>query len=191
MNDYHMNSYQEITLLPPPEISLYFVWQTLYQIVHLKIVETKHTAIENWIFVTFPEYSPYTLGSKLRIFGTETGLATFNIKQALHKLEDYLHTTPIRDVPQSITGYSRFKRLQTKQGSASQAKRRALRLGQDFDRAYTDLNQKPPSRLPFLQLKSLSTGQAYKVRIQQIHTNRANQTPVFNAYGLNHPLPLF
>ena len=36
-----MNYYREITILPNADISFYFIWQKLYQQIHLALVENK------------------------------------------------------------------------------------------------------------------------------------------------------
>ncbi|MFA0280003.1 type I-F CRISPR-associated endoribonuclease Cas6/Csy4, partial [Vibrio sp. 10N.222.55.F8] len=51
-----MNYYQEITLLPDAEISLGFIWQNVFQQVHIALVDNKVAANQSAIAVGFPEY---------------------------------------------------------------------------------------------------------------------------------------
>jgi CRISPR-associated protein (Cas_Csy4). len=73
-----MKVYQEITLLPGAEISAGFLWQKLYQPLHMLMVETQDKSAEHWISVSFPQYTQKFLGHKLRVFAqTEEALQNF------------------------------------------------------------------------------------------------------------------
>ena len=52
-----MNYYQDITLLPDADIGLYFLWQKVYQQIHLALVENKSADNASAIGVAFPEYN--------------------------------------------------------------------------------------------------------------------------------------
>ncbi|NMU26494.1 type I-F CRISPR-associated endoribonuclease Cas6/Csy4, partial [Vibrio parahaemolyticus] len=51
-----MDYYQEITLLPDADISLGFIWQNVFQPVHLALVDNKIAGHQSAIAVSFPEY---------------------------------------------------------------------------------------------------------------------------------------
>ncbi len=51
-----MNYYQEITLLPDVDISLGFLWQNVFQQVHIALVEHKVDANQSSVAVGFPDY---------------------------------------------------------------------------------------------------------------------------------------
>lgn len=188
-----MKFYQEITLLPGAEISAGFLWQKLYQPLHMLMVESKHQSAENWVSVSFPQYSEKSLGHKLRVFArSENVLNNWQLKKVFRKFEDYMHITNIRSVPEQA-GLVIFKRYQSSQGSLSHAKRAAKRHDMDVDEAYQLLNQKETKKLPFIQLKSLSTNQnvmRIKIQRQRVEENKECQL-VFNAYGLKNPVPDF
>lgn len=188
-----MKAYQEITLLPGAEISAGFLWQKLYQPLHMLMVESQNKSAEHWISVSFPQYTQKSLGHKLRVFAqTEEALQNYQLKKVLNKFEDYMHITQIRSVPEGA-GLVVFKRYQSKQKSLSQAKRFAKRNDMALDDAFKLLNQKDPKRLPFIQLKSLSTGQnVIRIYIQkQDVKSDADYPHVYNAYGLKKPVPDF
>lgn len=188
-----MNYYQEVTLLPSPEISQYFLWQKIYQPLHMLIVETKSKPQDYWISVSFPKYTPKGLGDKLRIFAmSEQALDEFALKKALRKFEDYVHITGIRPVPGSVESKVVFKRHHSKQKNLSYAKRYAKYRNIDIEEAFEYLNQKPKKSLPFINLKSLSSGQNMRILIEQIDEPlKVSQEWKFNAYGLNNPVPHF
>ncbi|CAN8140860.1 CRISPR-associated endonuclease Csy4 [uncultured Thiomicrorhabdus sp.] len=188
-----MNYYQEITLLPSLEISQYFLWQKIYQPLHMLIVETKSKPQDHWVSVSFPKYTPKGLGDKLRIFAmNEQALDAFGLKKALRKFDDYVHITNIRSVPDSVESKVVFKRVQPKQKNLSYARRYAKYRNMDIEEAFEYLNQKPKKSLPFINLKSLSTQQSLRLILRQekvsLEDNRQLQ---FNAYGLNNPVPDF
>lgn len=68
-----MNYYQEITLLPDVEISLGFLWQNVFQQVHIVLVEHKVAENQSAVAVGFPDYrnAKFLLGNKLRLFAKE------------------------------------------------------------------------------------------------------------------------
>lgn len=188
-----MNVYQEITLLPGAEISAGFLWQKLYQPLHMLMVESKHSPANQWVSVSFPQYSEKSLGHKLRVFAqSEEVLQNWQLKKVYRKFEDYMHITNIRPVPKDA-GLVVFKRYQSSQGSLSHAKRTAKRHDMDVEEAFKLLNQKEAKKLPFIQLKSLSTKQnMMRIQIQkQVAETIPDSLPVFNAYGLKNPVPDF
>ncbi|WP_319380506.1 type I-F CRISPR-associated endoribonuclease Cas6/Csy4 [Thiomicrorhabdus sp.] len=188
-----MKYYQEITLLPSPEISQYFLWQKIYQPLHMLMVETKSKPQENWVSVSFPKYSPKTLGDKLRIFAlNEQVLNELALKKALRKFEDYVHITGVRSVPDSISRKTLFKRVQPKQKNQSYARRFSKRHNIELEEAFALLNKKSSPNLPFINLKSLSTKQNLRLILRQEEVPLdEDRGLIFNAYGLNNPVPDF
>lgn len=111
-----MDYYQEITLLPDADISLGFIWQNVFQQVHLALVDNKIAGNQSAIAVSFPEYgkSGFPLGNKLRLFAKEqAGLEKLSIEQWLSRLEGYVHIKGIKSVPNDVT-YVSFTRKQVK-----------------------------------------------------------------------------
>ncbi|QKI88152.1 type I-F CRISPR-associated endoribonuclease Cas6/Csy4 [Thiomicrorhabdus xiamenensis] len=188
-----MKYYQEITLLPTPEISQYFLWQKIYQPLHMLMVETKSKPKDRWVSVSFPKYSKKALGDKLRVFAlSEQALEEFALKKTLRKFEDYVHITGIRPVPASIEAKTLFKRVQPKQNNLSYARRYAKYRQMDIEEAFAQLNQKPSKSLPFINLKSLSTKQNLRLILRQEKVPLdEDRELIFNAYGLNNPVPDF
>lgn len=91
-----MNYYQEITLLQDSDISLGFLWQKVYQQVHIALVDNKTSENLSEIAVGFPEYSArgFPLGKKLRLFAdSQEKLNSLAIGKWLNKLSDYTHVS--------------------------------------------------------------------------------------------------
>ena len=86
-----MKYYQEIRLLADAEASLGFLWQKIYQQIHLALAENKVGEHESAIGLSFPGYyvpkekgkkqqgKGFPLGDKIRLFA--------NSKEELEKLE--------------------------------------------------------------------------------------------------------
>ena len=68
-----MKYYQEISLLPNVDIGLYFLWQKVFQQIHLALVENKGTEKAGEVGVAFPEYNAnkFSLGTKLRLLAED------------------------------------------------------------------------------------------------------------------------
>ena len=64
-----MKYYIDITLLPDAEANLGFLWQKVYQQIHLALAENKIGKNQSEIALSFPEYGnkAYPLGDKLRL----------------------------------------------------------------------------------------------------------------------------
>ncbi|HHL31776.1 MAG TPA: type I-F CRISPR-associated endoribonuclease Cas6/Csy4, partial [Oceanospirillales bacterium] len=81
-----MNYYQDITLLPDAEITLGFIWQKVYQQVHIALADNKIAENQSAIAVAFPEYGSkgFPLGRKLRLLAeTQEQLEQLDIKKWL------------------------------------------------------------------------------------------------------------
>lgn len=145
-----MNYYQELTILPDPEINVYFIWSKLFYHVHIAIVESAkqkygENANESDIGVSFPEYTceldtekpKCFLGAKLRIFAhTKEELENFSLVAKLeqYNLLDYIHVKQIADVKSRDNNVT-FGRFHRDHSLVSITKRRSKRKGETFDEA--------------------------------------------------------
>ena len=187
-----MKYYLELTLLDCSEFSLYELWSQLYTQLHLALVEAKNQEQKVSVGVSFPQYrfNPEKklgfLGTKLRLFAqSETELQTLDIKKWLDRLTDYVHITSIREVPENIKGYAIFKRKQPKTNAERLARHRAKRGDIGFDEALARYsNVVTTTDLPFIQLKSLTSGQPFKLFIEKQPAEQSI-SQVFSTYGLS------
>lgn len=202
-----MKYYLDITLLPESDITLGFIWQKVYQQVHIALVDKKVSDNESAIAVSFPRYSTeksgehaFPLGNQLRLLANEESqLTKLNIAKWLNRFEDYVHIKSIKPVPETVTQVA-FVREQVK-GEAriekdmlSKAKRWAEKSGQPIDTCLAELEKSKPkanNNLPFIWLESQETKQRdaascrkFPLFIRQIEVTE-QQIGTFNCYGLS------
>jgi CRISPR-associated endonuclease Csy4 len=200
-----MKHYIEITLLPDVDVPLNFLWQKVYQQLHLKFVEMKSPPASlskggevQPIGISFPKYDAKanTLGEKIRLFAPDfETLERFNAKQTLRKLSDYVHVTSIRDVPTNVKTFGCFSRLQLKTSNLRLARRKAKRENVDIEIALSKFMRHTEKRttVPFVIVKSESNGEMFRLFI--VYNEQANDTYVggFGTYGLSDKsaVPIF
>lgn len=197
-----MNYYQEITLLPDAEISLGFIWQNVFQQVHIALVENKVAANQSDIAVGFPQYkkTKFPLGSKLRLFAQEAAqLEKLNITQWLVRLEDYAHVKGIKPVPDDVS-YVAYTRKSVKSPARidkemqKKAELWSLKSGKLLEECFEELEKTKPqgeSKLPFICLHSQETKQRAPDKSSkfplfiEMKVLDKKQSGVFDCYGLS------
>lgn len=185
-----MKYYLDITLLPDTEANLGFLWHKVYQQIHLALVEHKTGDNTSDVAVSFPEYSVgrYPMGSKLRLFAaSEKSLQALDLPQWLQHYTDYTHCTSITAVPGSVTQYAVFKRVQFDTNIERMARRRVKRKDETLEQALAYLSgfTDQTSKLPFINMNSLSKGQQFRFFIQRDMALEPAKG-LFNTYGLSH-----
>lgn len=208
-----MQAYQEITLLPEADISLGFLWQKLYQQIHIALVEHKVADNQSLVAVGFPEYGAkgFPLGRKLRLFAPgRAQLERLNIESYLSRLSDYAHLKSIQTVPEP-TGYVSFMRYHAK-GAAriekdhqEKARRWMIKSGKPLNECLKELDKtrpEPMTGLPFLWAESQETKQrdGSQTRKFPLFIRRSEMAGAreggLTCYGLSRPeepivLPVF
>lgn len=184
-----MKYYLDITLLPDAEANLGFIWQKVYQQVHLALVENQTPDGGSAVAVCVPEYNDKTfpLGSKLRLFASQKEhLQKIDMGKWLSRLADYTHCTSIKEVPSSVKQYVRFKRVQYDTNIERLARRRAKRKGESFDEALQHYSgfKDQQSKLPFVNMSSLSSGAKFRLFIEKEMFEEA-KAGEFSCYGLS------
>ena len=84
-----MKYYQDITLLPDAEVSLGFIWEKVYQQIHLMLVEHKLDTNVSEVGLSFPAYGEkaFPLGRQLRLLAeSEASLSRLNVEKWLRRL---------------------------------------------------------------------------------------------------------
>lgn len=184
-----MRNYVEFTLLPNDEIPLYFLWEKLYQQLHLALVEIKDPNNKVSLGVSFPNYDAglNQLGCKLRLFApSSAGLEAVNINQWLSRLSDYVQITSIRNIPEKVDGNVFFKRNQPKSNNARLARRKAKRKNISIEQALIHFENRAEqtTKLPFINMKSHSSNTKFRLFIEK--SGSENQVAgSFNSYGLS------
>jgi CRISPR-associated endonuclease Csy4 len=192
-----MKYYLEMTLLPNEEIPLHFLWEKVYQQLHLALVEIKQDNKVK-VGVAFPHYDAeqHQLGCKLRLFAPSCELLEkLNMHQWLNRLSDYVHISSIKNVPDNVTTYAVFKRVQLKTSNARLARRKVKRQSITEQQALASLRRHPEktSRLPYIQIKSHQTEQRFRLMIEQQKVQTRQVTDGFSCYGLSstNTVPVF
>lgn len=197
-----MNYYQEITLLREAETPLGFLWQKVFQQIHLALVEHKVGSNQSLVAVGFPDYrqAQFPLGNKMRLFAKEKAtLEKLAIHHWLTLLEDYVHVKGIKPVPSEVS-YVSFVRKQVKspvrieREMHQKAALWAAKSGKPFDECLTELAKSKPTAsccLPFIYLHSQQTKQRSPEKFSkfplfvEMHQQSAPQDGLFNCYGLS------
>ncbi len=184
-----MKFYIDITLLPDNDANLGFLWHKVYGQVHIALVEGKNTNRNSDIAVSFPEYGDrsFPLGNKLRLLAsTREQLHQLDIDKWLNRLSDYCHCTSIKDVPQAVSTFMRFKRVQFDTNVERLAQRRAKRKGESLEQAmqYFKGFKDQESTLPYINIISLSKNKRFRLFIEK-QEEKEERTGEFNCYGLS------
>lgn len=197
-----MNYYQEITLLPDADIALGFLWQNVFQQVHIALVEHKVSSNQSMVAVGFPDYrqAQFPLGNKLRLFAKDQAtLEKLALQQWLTRLEDYVHIKGIKPVPSDVTHVS-FVRKQVKsperieRDMQQKAVLWAAKSGHSPAECLLELEKSKPTvqcRLPFVYLHSQQTKQRspeknskFPLFIEMLQQSEPHHG-VFDCYGLS------
>jgi CRISPR-associated endonuclease Csy4 len=184
-----MKYYRDITLLPSADIALNFLWEKVYQQIHLGLVEIKDSNGNVPIGISIPEYFSEhgPLGRKLRLFAiSKEVFAAFDADTRLKRLADYVHLTGVRDVPANIRSFSRFRRQQTKTNVERLARRKAKRHNISIEQALLELDSFEDRlvKSPFVNIQSQSTGQRFRLFIEKELCD-TQVSEGYNVYGLS------
>lgn len=192
-----MKFYRELTLLPQEDINLYFIWQKLFQQIHLALAENKSTDKASAIGVAFPGYDAvkFALGTKLRLFAeNEQLLAQMQCEKWLNRLSDYVHLSRIKPVPEKLAGHACFKHIKLKGNKEKLARRRAKRNGETLQQALVHFEdfEEQRSNLPYINMSSETNGQRFRLFIEKQVMGQP-QTGLYSCYGLSNAttVPLF
>ncbi|WP_417614936.1 type I-F CRISPR-associated endoribonuclease Cas6/Csy4 [Oceanisphaera sp.] len=197
-----MNYYQDITLLPDADIALGFLWQKIYQQVHIALVEQKVDEQHSAIAVSFPGYGSkgFPLGNKLRVLAKDKAqLEKLNLTGFLGRFEDYTHLKSVQPVPESATHIAFVRRrvkgqARIEKDMMDKARRWAEKSGQSLEVCLQQLEKSKPSaesKLPFIWMESQETktrtptsSAKFPLFIERIELQDANEG-LFNCYGLS------
>lgn len=179
-----MNHYVEIRLRPDPEFGAHLLMNALISKLHRALSELRSEDIG----ISFPEYqlSHRALGQRLRIHGSESRLQQLMEKQWLKGMADHVDSSAIERAPSS-TVYCVVSRKQVKSNVERLRRRRMKRKGETYEQAVVaipnEVEQK--SKLPFATLNSKSSGEVFKLFVDQRVSVTEPQIGKFNSYGLS------
>ena len=188
-----MTHYQELTLLQHEDVPLFALWGKVYVQIHLALTELQAALGAGKVGVAFPEYRFDAeaqighLGRKLRVFADDAAvLQQLNLAQHLRRYADYVQLSAVAAVP-AEHGLACYARVQVKSG-AERATRRLIKRHPELNYE-TELARLQAlsvhSLLPFIQLNSLSSKQAFRLFIAKSEATVV-QTGDFGTYGLSN-----
>lgn len=190
-----MKFYQELTLIDNAEKPQHVVWSLIYNQVHIALSDIKNKEGVETIGIGFPQYKFEekdgmqfsTLGGKLRLFSEDkTALERLNLKKWLGSLNDLVHISSIKAVPDDVNQYMIVKRYRCKTPERK-AMDYAVLKRISFDQAMEHVEKycRKPIAYPAIQLKSKTNKQNYLLAFQQEVVDKEHKGK-FNAYGINN-----
>jgi len=177
-----MTHYVDIRLRPDPEFSVTQLMNALYAKLHRALVSLS----SHDLGVSFPELKK-TLGDCLRVHGSEDRLNDLLASSWLAGMRDHVDISPIASVP-SHAHYRVVRRVQVQSNPERKRQRYLRRHGGVFqadDEQRFDDSLAQTTDLPFVVMRSQSTGQHFRLFIEHGELSSAPQPGLFNTYGLS------
>ena len=180
-----MDHYQDLKILADPEFPPSILMNALFAKLHRVLVklESKHTG------VSFPEVvqgKPF-LGQVLRIHGSAELLKNLQGQNWLKGMRDHLEVSEIQAIP-ADTKHCRVRRVQAK-SNVERLRRRYLKRHQGVsEEKVAELIPNSIEKrlnLPFIQMKSESTAQHFRLFIEHQPAQQHAVEGKFNSYGLS------
>jgi len=178
--------YIDITLLPDPEFGHAHLLGALVAKLHRALVQGQATDIG----VSYPQHiaqplSKRTLGAVLRLHGTPEALQRLMSQDWLKGMRDHTQISELLPVPAN-TQHRTVRRRQFKTNVERLRRRRMQRKGETAEQAAAAIPDTVKRRpdLPFVQLRSSSTGQSFCLCVEHGPLQAQPVTGAFNTYGL-------
>ena len=179
-----MDAFVDIRLMPDPEFSPTTLMNALFSKLHRGLAGFG----EGTIGVSFPDVRERThsLGSRMRLHGTANTLQRFMETEWLSGMRDHVTSAPPAKVPPE-TRHQVVRRVQAKSNPERLRRRLIARKGISEEDARTAIpdNCAETLDLPFVVLRSNSTGQQFRLFIEHLPPQDQAQAGVFSAYGLS------
>lgn len=157
----------------------------LYSKLHRALVVLK----ANNIGISFPKYQlkPKCLGSVLRVHGDQASLARLQETDWLKGMRDHTNVTDITVVPKDAQ-HLKVTRRQYKTSADRLRRRRMKRKSETYEQAAQAIPNsiERQTKLPFLTLRSSSTGQTFFLFVDQGEPQAQSAAGEFSRYGLSH-----
>lgn len=179
--------YIDITLQPDPEFSHTHLLGALYAKLHRALVQLEATEIG----VSFPLHTnepgrPRTLGNVLRLHGPQSALQQLMAMNWLKGMRDHVQLEELATAP-SGAPHRKVERRQFKTNADRLRRRRMVRKGETAEQAWAaipDTVERAPN-LPYVQLRSSSTGQSFCLFVEHGATLPSAGSGGFNTYGMS------
>lgn len=179
--------YLDITLMPDPEFSHSHLLGALVSKLHRALVHLQASDIG----VSYPKHvgaplSKRTLGSVLRLHGTQQALQGLMTQDWLKGMRDHTQVTAVAAAPAG-TQHRLVLRRQFKTSAERLRRRRMQRKGETAEQAAAAIPESVERcpDLPFVQLRSTSTGQPFCLFVEHGKVQVDAISGDFNTYGLS------
>ncbi len=179
-----MERYIDLRLTPDPEFTAPTLMNALFAKFHRAVVDLNDLQVG----VSFPDHqsSPPRLGDCLRVHGAAEDLDKLMSSNWLAAMRDHLAMGNIEAVPNGVS-HCRVRRVQPK-SSALRLRRRYVKrhnVTEEEAAQCFPMTIEQRVRLPFVQLKSMSTGQHFRLFIEHSEPLQERVAGRFNSYGLS------
>lgn len=178
--------YVDLKVVPDPESGPARLMGALYDHLHLALVQQNRSSIG----VSFPDYSlsPRTLGTTLRLHGSQADLQQLIATDWLKGMRDHVRMKEIAAAPTDAP-HRTVQRKQFKTSAARLRRRRMRRKGETLEQATaaipSTMEQQPT--LPYIHLHSRSTTQPFCLFIALGSLQATAILGEFNSHGLGGP----
>jgi len=184
MTEAMMDAFVDIRLLPDPEFPPTTLMNALFGKLHRGLVAFGEGAIG----VSFPDVREriHSLGTRMRLHGTAETLHRFMATEWLAGMRDHVTSAPPAPVPPE-TRHQIVRRVQVQSNPERLRRRLIARKGvsEEAARAAFPDNCTQKLDLPYVILRSNSTGQQFRLFIEHLPPQNQAQTGEFSAYGLS------
>lgn len=179
-----VSHYLDLRVVPDPETGAPQLMGALYDRLHLALVQRQLDRIG----VSFPGYStnPRGIGNVLRLHGSEQDLLDFRQSDWLKGLRNHIHFSEISPTPEHAVWRTVYRK-QFKTNADRMRRRRMRRHGESAEEAREAIPISVERRpdLPYLHLRSHSTGQAYCLFIALGPPQTDARPGLFSRHGLS------
>lgn len=194
-----MDHYVDIRLQPDAEFAPAMLMAALFTKLHKALVVVARQDIG----VSFPQlqeaqdtvaaklsrkgaHPPYRLGSVLRLHGSAAALAALMTSDWLRGMRDHVLCATVQAVP-AVHGYRTVTRVQAKSNPERLRRRQIRRHGLTDEQAQERIPDSAAETLdlPFLTLRSQSTGQTFRLFIRHGSVQVEPVLGKFGVYGLS------
>lgn len=180
-----MNHYLDITLLLDPEFPTHQLMDALFAKLHRALA----TAGGAQVGVSFPHVGGQGagLGTVLRLHGSASRLGELMAANWLTGMRDHTTVSPVQAVPLTCASFRVVSRVQAKSSPERERRRLMRRKGLTPEQAIAKIPDHCAQvlRLPYVQLRSQSTGEQFLLFIRHGPVQTAPAPGPFSAYGLS------
>jgi CRISPR-associated endonuclease Csy4 len=179
-----MDHHIDIDVRPDPEFSVHHLMGALYAKLHRALAAGNSRCIG----VSFPDFNSRAphLGKRLRLHGDFAALAALMSSDWVTGMRDHVTLTLPTHVPETAE-HRIVRRIQVKSSPERLRRRLMRRHGLDAQEACRRIPDEVAelANLPYVQLRSTSNGQSFRLFIEHGPTQSHAIAGDFNTYGLS------